>query len=209
MPRQNRVTPLSELIATEARGTLMGNRGCLHDDQGQISGRRWATHAWVICLLSFKDRKRQLMQPGRYTELFFLDEATALAAGHRPCGECRHADHHAFRAAWWRGNPVPTGMTPGSLSLLDRTLHTERTARMNGEAFHEPLADLPDGTMIILPGQEGCWLVLGDELARWSPEGYTERVPRPGEEVAVITPPSTVRAIRAGFEPGLHPTAND
>ena len=107
MPLQNRVTPFGELIATPARGTLMGNRGCLHDAQQRIR-RTFAVKRWIICVLEFKGRHRQVMAPGQYTELFFLDEATALAAGHRPCAECQRARYDLFRAHWaGRGRTLP------------------------------------------------------------------------------------------------------
>ena len=206
MPRQNRVTPGSTLIAVPERGTLMGNRGILHDAQGRLTGRRWTTLAWVTCRLAFKGRRRPVMAPGRYTELFFLDEATALAAGHRPCGECRRADYRRFKALWLRASGLP-GDTP--LQALDRQLHAERKERgAAGETHRAPLAALPDGTLLALDDDREAWLVLGGALLRWTPAGYRERRPRPAEGMArVLTPPSTVRVLAAGYRPTLHPSA--
>ena len=121
MPRQNRVTPFGELIATESRGTLMGNRGCLHDDQQRIR-RAFACKRWIICVLEFRGRRRAVMTPGRYTELFFLDEATALAAGHRPCAECQHARYLLFRETWAAANPDLSGGASPSADVIDGVL---------------------------------------------------------------------------------------
>ena len=202
MPRQNRVTPRSELIAVPARGTFMGNRGCLHDDAGRIvrthRGRRW-----IICALEFKGRRLGLADPGCYTLLFFLDEATALAAGHRPCGECRRAAFRAFVDAWTAANPgaLPEGAT--RIDDLDRVLHRERT----GPRRRAPVDGLPDGTFVALDGDPRPHLVLGDALLPWTPEGYGTRIARPSTPVEVLTPPSIVAALRAGYRPALHPSA--
>ena len=209
MPRQNRVTPRSEPIAVPARGTLLGNRGVLHDAQGRLGRRRWTTWAWVTCLLEFKGRRRPLMAPGRYTELFFLDEATALAAGHRPCGECRRPDYRRFKALWL----AAAGLAADApIAALDRLLHAERTRRgAAGETHRAPLAHLPDGCLVALVGadsQEDAWLVLGRHLLRWTPNGYAERRTRPhAGSVAVLTPPTTVRVLAAGYRPALHASA--
>jgi hypothetical protein len=211
-PRRNRVTPRSELIAVPARGTLLGNRGILHDAQGRIGRRRWTTLAWVTCRLEFKGRRRALLQPGHYTELFFLDEATALAAGHRPCGECRREDFARFKGLWLEAMGLPPRTR---IKALDRVLHAERTRRDAAGATHRAeLAALPDGTLVRLPGSEADWLVLGTALLRWTPQGYTERRPRAlagtdgkcrsGDSVAVLTPPLTLRVLAAGYRPALH-----
>ena len=199
MPRQNRVTPRGELIAVDARGTFMGNRGCLHDAAGRIR-RAWQLKRWIICELEFKGRHRPVMQPGRYTELFFLDEATALAAGHRPCAECRRPAFRAFLAAWAAGRPG--GDTPRT-PALDEVLHRERTA----PPWQAPLDTLPDGAFVALPGDPRPFLVLGGALLAWTPGGYTDHVARPPAAVEVLTPRSTVEALRAGYRPVLHPTA--
>ncbi|MGZ4353186.1 MAG: hypothetical protein ACXVZ4_06550 [Gaiellaceae bacterium] len=200
MPLQNRVTPLGELIAVPERGLVYGNRGCLHDEAGRIR-RRWAVRRWIACRLEFKGRRRApLLQPGRYTELFFLDEATALAAGHRPCAECRRADYDRFGEIW-------RGLHEGEAGAdaIDARLHAERLAPRR----RAPLGDLPDGAFVLRDREP--WLVLGPQLLRWTPGGYAERVARPARERAeVVTPPSLVEVLRAGWEPLvplLHPSA--
>jgi hypothetical protein len=200
--RQNRVTPLGELVADPARGLVYGNRGCLHDADGRIR-RRFAGRRWIACRLRFGDRHRgPLMQPGRYTELFFLDEATALAAGHRPCAECRRPDHDRFAAL----------LGAGGADAIDARLHAERLVpggherRLHDAAY----AELPDGAFVLAGGAP--WLVLGAELLRWSAAGYEERRPRPRRGSAcVITPPALLAWLRAGGEPlvpRLHPSAS-
>lgn len=208
MPLQNRVTPASTLIAVPARGTLMGNRGVLHDAQRRLTGRRCTTQAWVTCLLAFKGRWRAVMAPGRYTELFFLDEVTALAAGHRPCGECRRADYRRYKALW----AVAAGLDAAApIAAFDRILHAERMARDAAGVTHRaPWPALPDGTMVLVEAGADPWLVLGRALLRWTPAGYAERHPRPagGAEAAVLTPPSTVRVLAAGYRPAVHSSAH-
>jgi hypothetical protein len=208
MPRPNRVTPLSELVADPARGLVYGNRGCLHDDAGRIR-RRFAGRRWIACRLRFKDWHRgPLMQPGRFTELFFLDEATAWAAGHRPCALCRRADYDRFVALWQQLHPGERGA-----DAIDARLHGERvTDGSRAQRHHDAaLDDLPDGTFVLR--DDAPRLVLGESLRRWSPGGYGERVARPAAERAtLITPPSLVAILRAGFAgdpdvPLLHPSA--
>lgn len=200
MARQNRVTPLSDIIAHDARGLVFGNRGCLHDDDGRIR-RHHAGKAWIACRLSFKDRRRALMQPRRYTELFFLDDATALAAGHRPCAECRRGDYNRFIAAW----PERSSQRPYARDI-DAWLHAERLAGHHERALDE----LPDGAFVLR--EQTPWLVRGDQLLRWAPDGYSDAIPRPaGGQVVVITPPSTIAVLEHGWRPEavpfLHPTA--
>jgi hypothetical protein len=199
MPRQNRVTPFGELIAVPARGTLMGNRGCLHDAEGRIrrahQGRRW-----IICTLEFKGRRLPLADPGRNTQLF-LDEATALASGHRPCGECRRAAFRAFVDAWTAANPGEHSSS-GHIDELDRVLHRQRLA----PRFGAPLDTLPDGVFVALEGDPRPYLVLGGALLPWAPEGYGPRISRPSAIVEVLTPESMVNALRAGYRPTLHPS---
>jgi hypothetical protein len=191
MPLQNRVTPLGDLIADPARGLVYGNRGCLHDAAGRIrrhhDGRRW-----IACRLRFKDWHRSpLLRPGRFTELFFLDEATAFAAGHRPCALCRREDYNRFMAI----------AGADGADAIDLRLHAERGRRHEAEA-------LPDGAFVLRGGEP--WLVLGDELLRWTPAGYADRAPRPSGRAVCITPPTLVAVLRAGWSgavPLLHPTA--
>jgi hypothetical protein len=201
MPRQNRVTPYGTLIATEARGTLMGNRGSLHSDDGRIL-RPWQVRRWIACVTSFRGRRRFVMPPGRWTALFFLDEATSLAAGHRPCAECRRADYLRFQQAFLAAHPGhPAGADP-----MDLTLHRARVGPQRSKRTCVASApSLPDGVFVEAGGRP--WLVLGGQLLEWTPSGYTGRQPRPTGDVTVLTPEPTVAAIRAGYEPLLHPSA--
>jgi len=201
VPRQNRVTPYGGLIATAARGTLMGNRGCLHSDDGRIV-RQWQVRRWIACALSFRGRRRFVMPPGRWTALFFLDEATALAAGHRPCAECRWADYRRFQDAFLSAHP---GHPPGA-DPMDRTLHAARVRDgRTGRTHDAALATLPDGTFVEVAGLP--WLLWRRELLGWTPAGYAERRQAPAGDVTVLTPAPTVAAIRAGYVPLVHPSA--
>jgi hypothetical protein len=206
MSRQNRVTPLGKIVATPERGTLTGNRGVLHDARGRIR-RAWQNKRWIICLLNFRDRKRQVMSPGKYTELFFLDEATALAAGHRPCAECQRERFNTFRRAWVVGLNEGSSRLP-SASEIDERLHSERLTPEDAKrTFVAALADLPDGIFVTIPEWgEGIYLVCCDGLHVWSAGGYTERRSRPAGDVAVsvLTPVPTVAALRMGYVPAVH-----
>jgi hypothetical protein len=203
---QNRVTPLGDLIATPERGLVYGNRGCLHDAHGQIR-RRYSTKRWIACRLQFRGRRRTaLMAPGRYTELFFLDEATALAAGHRPCAECRRADYDRLTDLWTTLHPGQSGA-----DAIDAQLHGERIARRTGERRlnDRRFEELPDGAFV-LHESKPC-LVVGSLLLTWSPAGYTAGRRRPANARAtVITPPSLLAILASGWAPLvplLHPTA--
>ena len=203
MPLQNRVTPLGELVAEPGRGLVYGNRGCLHDAAGRIR-RPYNGKRWISCRLDFRGwLRRPLLQPGRFTELFFLDEATALSAGHRPCAECRREDFVHFRRAWAATHPG------ASLRVddIDRTLHSERLDPGGGKRRHPArLGDLPDGSMVL--EEDRAWIVLGADLMPWSPFGYGKLRAMPASAtVLTLTPPSMVEVIRAGYEPGIHPTA--
>jgi hypothetical protein len=206
VPRQNRVNPLGEIVAVPDRGLFMGNRGCLHDADGMIR-RPWRLGRWIVCLLKFKGRKRAVMTPGHYTELFFLDEATALAAGHRPCAECRRERFDAFRRALTGGQDG----APRTAVEIDRQLHAQRvTPDRSKRTHHANLDELPDGVFVLLSdGGRTPHLVLGDSLLTWAAGGYADRVDRPGRgAVEVLTPELTVRAIRGGYVPELHPSAH-
>jgi hypothetical protein len=209
VPRQNRVTPFGEIIATPARGTLMGNRGCIHDAAGRLTVARWRSRRWIACLLAFRGRRRPIMAPGRWTELFFLDEATALAAGHRPCAECRRADFNRFKDAWLHGNAERGLAAATSIDAIDQQLHAERVGRRRSkQTFRARLATLPDGAFVCLDAAPSEALLLWQEsLIRWRPQGYGERCPAPPNlDVAVLTPVSIIRAIAAGYQPALHPS---
>jgi hypothetical protein len=194
VPLQNRVTPLGELIAYPARGLVYGNRGCLHDEQGRIR-RRYNGRRWIACRLEFRGWHRSpLMQPGKFTELFFLDEATAFAAGHRPCALCRREDYVRLLEI----------VGAAGADEIDARLHDERLAARDRAA----LADLPDGAFVLVDDEP--WLVLGAGLLRWTPAGYTDRVARPNGAAAVITPPSLVSVLARGWDPVvplLHPSS--
>jgi len=207
MPLRNRVTPFNDIVALTARGTMMGNRGRLHDGDRRLGRRVSTTRSWVTCLLEFKNRHRPVMTPGRYTELFFLDEATALAAGHRPCGECRRSDYRRFIDAWRAGNDGPEA----ALAEIDRRMQEDRLDSVSRRQRHydSEIADLPDGSMVALPLEPGiALLVWGDRLLEWSPSGYHSCRRRPQQlQVQVLTPRCTVAALAAGYRPMLHPTA--
>jgi hypothetical protein len=196
--RQNRVTPFSTLIATPARGRWLGNRGCLHDDHGQVR-RLYQNRRWIICLLDFKGVRRQLMQPGRWTELFFLDEATALAAGHRPCAYCQRARYEEFRSLWAQVNEGDTSGRRPSADEMDRVLHAERLdAQRQRVTYPARLGELPDGAFVVYDGR--AHLVHAGQLWPWAPEGYGDGVLLPPDAgLAVLTPRSTVRVLTAGF----------
>ena len=203
-PRQNRVTPFGELIATPARGLVYGNRGCLHDPAGRIR-RRYGVRRWIACRLEFRGRRRPLLRPGRYTELFFLDEATAWAAGHRPCAECRRDAWRAFGDLW------AAQIDPDRRAeAIDARLHTERLDPDTGRTrLHARRAeDLPNGAFVRLDGEP--WVLVADRLRRWTPAGYRETRGRPAGTVEVITPPALITVLQQGWAselPWLHPTA--
>jgi hypothetical protein len=197
MPLQNRVDPFGELFASPARGTLMGNRGGrFHADDQNLTTRRWASRQWICCVLEFKNRQRDVW--GRYyTELFFLDEVTALAAGHRPCFECRRKEAERFAT-------LSSDKTMrASAESMDKVLHAER---LNGKAkrtHRRKLDTLPDGAMVALDGE--AFAVRGKLLLRWTPAGYPGSKPRPrGIEVDVLTLPSILSVLTRGYEPIWH-----
>ncbi len=203
MARQNRVTPEGALEATPARGLLTGNRGVLHDAAGRIGVARWRHPHWIACSLAYKDWRRPVMAPGRWTELFFLDEAVALSAGHRPCALCRRADFLRFQAAWERAfgrrEKVPA---------IDAALQAARVQpRTRRQKTHiAALEDLPDGSFARWQGQPH--LVLGPRLLRWTHFGYDAATPRETGPIKVLTPAPLVALLRAGYRPLLHPSAD-
>ncbi|MGZ8628209.1 MAG: MmcQ/YjbR family DNA-binding protein, partial [Actinomycetota bacterium] len=206
MPLPNRVTPLGELIAVPDRGLVYGNRGCLHDEHGRIR-RSHAGKRWIACRLRFRGwRRSPLLQPGRFTELFFLDEATAMAAGHRPCALCRRADFDRFVELWRLHHGGPAGA-----DAIDARLHAERLAP-GGRVrrfHHVGFDELPDGAFVLRDGVPA--VVIGDALLSWTPAGYRERTPRPAGRARLITPPSLVDILRSGWRPlvpFLHPSAD-
>jgi hypothetical protein len=201
VPLQNRVDPFGELIATPARGTMYGNRGGhFHRDDKTLGLRRWASRQWICCVLSFKGRRHNVWGPG-YTGLFFLDEVTALAAGHRPCFECRRADAKAFAEAWARAKKIAEPYAPE----MDIVLQNERLEGREKRTHAFPFEKLPDGAFVTL--DDAAYAVRGDKLLRWSPSGYTEARSRPCGTRTVLTPPSIVAALLAGYRPQWHPSA--
>jgi hypothetical protein len=209
-PLRNRGTPLGEVVADPARGLVYANRGCLHNARGELR-RRYNGRRWIACRLQFRRWQRPgLMMPGRFTELFFLDEATAIAAGHRPCALCRREDYREFMRRWNVLHPGQRGA-----DLIDAQLHDERVDPATGARRRHRLVaagTLPDGAFVV--GDDGePWLVLGDELLHWTPGGYDRRRPRPTTAAAAlepVTPPSLVELLRTGWSgavPLLHPSA--
>ena len=201
-PLQNRVTPLGDIIATPHRGMFTGNRGIIHDPRTKTLTRRWASRAWLTCVCEFRGWRRKVMGGRSWTELFFLDEATAFAAGHRPCFFCRRDDANRFRAAWEEGNGVRRVLARD----IDAVLHRERLsgAKKRMHALPMSLQELPDGAML----QEGAesYLVLQSRALKWSPAGY-RNAPNAIKDAMLLTPPSTLRALSAGYRPVLHKSA--
>jgi hypothetical protein len=206
MPLQNRVTPFGEIVAYADRGLLMGNRGILLDETQRIV-RSWQVKRWIACRTEFRGRWRPAMQPHTWTELFFLDEATAFAAGHRPCAQCRYADYQRFTAAWaaWSGTGV-------GADQMDAILHADRLegrgGRQRKRTYHEQIATLPDGAFIRLDG--AAWLRWRGHLLAWSPAGYDARQPLPAAGmVEVLTPRALVAVLSNGYQPMVHPSADE
>jgi hypothetical protein len=207
MPLQNRVNPLGNIVASPSRGTLMGNRGCLHDDT-QTVRKAFARKAWVTCRLNWKGIQREVFSSGRYSELFFLDEATALAAGHRPCNDCRGDAYSAFKTAW-----QATQATGGFVKAeaMDNQIHIERyDAKIGKRTFSARLGDLPDGVMVVLsqtPQQP--YLLWRGNLRQWSFEGYGATVAaQPNLAVEVLTPASICAVLASGYQVDVHATVS-
>jgi len=203
LPLQNRVTPTGDIIATPHRGIFTGNRGIIHDPATKtLLKRRWSTPAWLTCVCEFRGRRRKVMATRSWTELFFLDEATAFAAGHRSCFYCRREDANRFRAAWEAGNDEKELLA----REIDAVLHRERLekGRKRLHPLPMPLAELPDGAMV----QDGAesFLIVQGRAVLWSPAGYL-RAERTLADARLLTPPSTLRAFKAGYRPVLHPSA--
>ena len=205
MPLQNRVTPFGEIIAIDQRGMFMGNRGIIHDPATRtLLGRRWTNKAWIICACEFRGVKRKVMSRNSWTELFFLDEATALAAGHRPCYYCRRAAALEFAAAWARAHRLPRVRATD----IDVRLHEQR---LQGRAQRiHPLrvapAELPDGAMVVSSGE--AYVMAGGQAFRWCESGYSAPCALRRAD-GLLTPPSTVATLRAGFRCTLHPRVSD
>ncbi len=204
MPLPNRIRPDGSLFADPARGTLFGNRGGrFHDPDTREAPRRlYASRQWICCVLAFKNRRHKVWGRG-YTAVFFCDEVTALAAGHRPCAECRRRDAHAYRAAFV--SSMGLDETP-LFPQIDAALDEERRRGRAKRQHRLPAEELPDGTMI--QDDPGRWLALREgEALRWSPSGYVERCARPAGVVAVLTPPLSIAALIGGYRPLWHESA--
>ena len=203
MPLQNRVTPTGNIIADPHRGLFTGNRGIIHDPATKtLLRKRWATPAWIICVCEFRGWRRKVMGGRSWTELFFLDETTAFAAGHRPCFFCRRDDANRFRAAWQEGNGVADILA----REMDAVLHQERLDR-GRKRLHQlpmPIEKLPDGTMVQAGDQ--TYLIVHGRALQWSMAGYL-KAENAIEEAKLLTPPSTLHAFGAGYRPVLHPSA--
>lgn len=205
MPLQNRVDPYAAIHAVSARGTFMGNRGgCFHKEDRTLKRTHWKSRQWIICLLDFKDRQRQLMAPGQYTELFFLDEATALAAGHRPCFECRRDDARAFKDALVQAGKVSD---KAGVADIDRLIAGEVQDRLRGKAIASKAeaSSLPDGAMF--EWQDQAWIKLDGACLPWSFVGYGPASRLPEAPVSVLTPRATLAALAAGYTPHIHNSA--
>jgi hypothetical protein len=203
MPLQNRVTPTGDIIATPHRGMFTGNRGIIHDPATKtLLKKRWSSPAWITCVCEFRDWRRPVMGRRSWTELFFLDEATAFAAGHRQCFFCRRDDANRFRAAWEKGN----GVTGVRAREMDAVLHRERLERgkKRRHPLPVPVKQLPDGAMV--QGGEESFLILQGKALQWSMAGYRE-TDGAIENALLLTPLSTLRALGAGYRPVLHPSA--
>jgi hypothetical protein len=199
MPLQNRVDPFGDLIATPARGLFMGNRGGrIHTDGQTLTRRRWVSRQWICCVLDFKERQRDVW--GRYyTELFFLDEPTALAAGHRPCFECRRKDAEHFAvlfAGKGRRASAPT---------MDKLLHAERLDGEGKRVHRLPFGELPDGAFVLIDGE--AYALRGKRLLRWTPKRYDRSIGRRRGIADVLTTPSILRVLLLGYQPRWHPSA--
>ena len=199
---QNRVDPSGNIISTTALGSWMGNRGQLHDDTKHIL-RPFKLKAWLTCVVQFKERGRIVMAPGLYTELFFLDEASAFSAGHRPCCECRWQEHYRFKMYWLKGNQEYKFTEKTSIQRIDAILHNERINHAgNKVTYLDNIDNLPGGTFIFM--NEQFYLIAGNQLLHWTAFGYESRIPLPKNKiVTVLTPRSLVNTFSAGYIPQM------
>jgi hypothetical protein len=199
---QNRVDPFGNLIKTRARGSWMGNRGILHNDQQQVLCP-FKLKAWITCRLEFNGRKRQVMSPNRYTELFFLDEATSFAAGHRPCFECRRSDYHQFKSLWLKGNPEYRFNEKTPIKKIDDILHKERIDRHQSKVtYEEKIERIPNGSIVSI--DDNPYLLFEKKMYLWTPFGYDKGIALPNtNKLTVLTPKSLVNTFRVGYLPQI------
>ena len=202
MHLQNRVLPNGEIVAIPERGTLTGNRGIIHGLDRKLTHCRWSHHAWICCVLDWQGRKRKVMSGRKWTELFFLDEAVAFAAGHRPCGYCRRCDYTAFKTIWQE-----VYGTVSSVKDIDRVLHQNRVDPVSRlkSTFHMPIRDLPNGAFFQKDG--ATFLIRNGGALTFSPAGYTDRMDCNDEVVKVLRPKPLVEVLRAGYKVQVHPSA--
>ena len=205
MPLQNRVLPTGEIVADPGRGLLMGNRGCIHGVDRRLGTSRWRSKMWICCVLEWRDVRRDVMPPGRWTALFFLDEATALAAGHRPCGYCRRADYRWFTESWRVAHDLTERPKAGE---MDTVLHAQRVDSRTRRQRTRPavVGELPDGVLVSHDGTIG--LLNENRLLPWSFAGYGQpRAVTPATKVELLTPPAITAVLKAGYRPLTHPSA--
>ena len=206
MPLQNRVNPFGEIFVSESRGTFTGNRGVIHRNKKIIAP--FKTKYWITCALEYKNAKRQVMTENRWTELFFLDEATAFAAGHRPCGFCRHPKFKLFKNLWLEANEKNHYLPDTSVKSMDAVLHAERIDSDDRKLFYyDILYNLPNGTFIQPENSEDSYLYFNKKLLRWTPFGYAETLELPNNtSVKVLTPKTVVAVFLKGYMPEIHET---
>lgn len=199
---QNRVTPTGEMIRTTARGTFMGNRGVIHNDNAEIK-HIYKIKAWITCLLQFKGRRFEIMKPKRFTALFFLDEATSFAAGHRACNECRKEDFKKFKSLWIKGNPEYDFNMKTKIAEIDAIVHSERINSAGEKVtFEMDTSEIPDGSFVLMHSKP--YLFFQSRLYLWTPHGYEIAIPLPSSpQLTVLTPKSVVKTFRAGYTPGI------
>jgi hypothetical protein len=198
---QNRVDPFGNIIKTPERGTWLGNRGVIHDHQKEIV-RPYKLKAWITCVLQFKGRHRAIMSPDRWTELFFMDEATAFSAGHRPCAECRREDFNRFKKYWLIGNANAGFNLKTPIGQIDEIIHRERIDKNKRKITHRELAkELPDGAMIMISNR--AYVKKAGRFYEWTAAGYENAGQVIDEEVDVLTPASIVNCFRAGYMPQI------
>ncbi len=206
MPLQNRVTPFGKIVFSPQRGTFTGNRGVIHNANKEIV-RKYALKAWITCRLEYKGAHREVMTPNRWTELFFWDEATAFAAGHRPCAYCRNADFKKFKSLWLKANREEFKIGDESMKFIDTILHTERMAMQNGAEYIYHLEDLPDGTMVCYFDDESAsYLWWKKTLYVWGETKYEKLeidYSSSDQLIRVLTPPSIINTFREGYVPQI------
>ncbi len=211
MPLQNRVNPFSKIMATTERGAYTGNRGVIHNAQKEII-KNHAVKYWITCLLEYKGMHRQVMTDKRWTELFFLDEATAFAAGHRPCGFCRHSDFKRFKTLWLQANGAQYSLVANTkIDVIDAIIHSERLDENNTQkTFNATLKTLPDGVLIQLLEKEDAYLWYEQQLYLWSFAGYKKYLHYNKDAmVSVLTPFSYVQVFKLGYKPQIHFSTKD